>query len=76
MTATNAEILEGLLSTSINTQYLDTPPDEAEFNTKIDELRQAMAALYPVSDTQFEAIRTKLRKKRRCETRTRCVTPG
>lgn len=38
MTATNAEMLEGLLSTSINTQYSDTPPDEAEFNAKVDEL--------------------------------------
>ena len=62
MTATNVEMLEGLLSTSINTQYSDTPPDEAEFNAKVDELRQAMATLYPVSDEQFEAIRTKLRK--------------
>lgn len=62
MAATNIELLEGLLSTSINTQYPDTPPDEAEFNAKVDELRQAMAVLYPVSDEQFEAIRTKLRK--------------
>jgi hypothetical protein len=62
MAGTNAELLEGLLTTNINALYPDTPPDEAEFNAKVDELRSAMATLYPVSDEQFETIRAKLRK--------------
>jgi len=61
MAGTNAELLEGMISTNINTEYPDVPPTEAVFDDKVDTLRQLLATLYPVSDEEFAEIRRKLK---------------
>ncbi len=61
MAGTNPEMLEGMISTSINTKYPDIPPTEAEFDAEVSALRQALAALYKVSDEEFAEIKRKLK---------------
>ncbi len=61
MAGTNPEMLEGMISTSINTKYPDIPPTEAEFDAEVSALRQALAALYTVSDEEFAEIKRKLK---------------
>jgi hypothetical protein len=61
MAGTNPEILEGMISTSINTKYPDIPPTEAEFDDEVSALRQALAALYTVSNEEFAEIKRKLK---------------
>lgn len=61
MVGTNSELLEGIISTTINTKYPDIPPTEAEFDTEVNALRQSLAVLYPVSDEEFAEIKRKLK---------------
>jgi hypothetical protein len=61
MTGTNAELLEGIISTAINTKYPDIPPAEAVFDDQVNTLRQSLALLYPVSDEEFAEIKRKLK---------------
>lgn len=61
MTSTNAEMLEGIISTAINTKYPDVPPKEAVFNDEVSQLRQSLTALYSVSDEEFAEIKRKLK---------------
>lgn len=61
MTKTNAELLEGIISTAINTKYPDVPPTEAVFDDEVNQLRQSLATLYPVSDEEFAEIKRKLK---------------
>lgn len=61
MTGTNADLLEGMISTAINTKYPDLPPAEGVFDEEVKVLRQTLAALYPVSDEEFFEIKRKLR---------------
>lgn len=61
MAGTNAELLEGMISTAINTKYPDLPPAEAVFDEEVKALRQTLAALYPVSDEEFSEIKRKLK---------------
>lgn len=61
MTITSTELLEGIISTTINTKYPDIPPTEAEFDAEVNALRQSLAVLYPVSDKEFAEIKRKLK---------------
>ena len=61
MDRANMELLEGMISTNINTKYPNIPPSEADFDKEVDVLRQALAPLYPVSDDGFLAIKRRLR---------------
>lgn len=61
MPGTKDEILEGLISTAINSEYPDIPPSEAIFDKKVEELRQSLAVLYPVSNEEFAEIKRKLK---------------
>jgi len=61
MDKANLEILESMISTSINTKYPDIPPTEADFDKEVEVLRQTLAILYPVSDDEFLAIKCRLR---------------
>lgn len=61
MTGTNAELLEGMISTNINTKYPDIPPTEAVFDSEVDTLRQLLTPLYAVSDEEFAEIKRKLK---------------
>lgn len=56
----NAEVLEGIISTAINTQFPDIPPTESEFETSVEALRVALACKYPVSDDDFAKIKRTL----------------
>lgn len=61
MATTNADLLEGMISTAINTKYPDIPPTEAVFDEEVNALRQTLAVLYPVSDEVFSEIKRKLK---------------
>ena len=61
MSKTNVEILEGMISTNINTKYPDIPPTEVDFDNEVAALRQALAGMYPVSDEDFANIKRKIR---------------
>lgn len=61
MAGTSTELLEGIISTTINTKYPDIPPTEAEFDAEVNALRQSLAVLYPVSDEEFSEIKRKLK---------------
>ena len=61
MAGTSTELLEGIISTTINTKYPDIPPTEVEFDAEVNALRQSLAVLYPVSDEEFAEIKRKLK---------------
>lgn len=61
MATTKAELLEGIITTAINSEYPDVPPTEAVFDEKVEILRQSMAVLYPVTDEEFAEIKRKLK---------------
>lgn len=61
MSISKAEILESLISTTINAEYPDVPPTEAIFDEKVEELRKSLALLYPVSDEEFAEIKRKIK---------------
>ena len=61
MMSTNADLLESMISTAINTKYPDMPPAEGVFDEEVQTLRQTLAALYPVSDEEFSDIKRKLK---------------
>lgn len=61
MATTKAELLEGIVTTAINSEYPDVPPTEAVFDEKVEILRQSMAVLYPVTDEEFAEIKRKLK---------------
>jgi len=61
MAGTNADLLEGMISTAINTKYPDIPPAEAVFDEEVNALRQTLAVMYPVSDEEFSEIKRKLK---------------
>ncbi|QOX63805.1 endonuclease [Anoxybacterium hadale] len=61
MAGTSTELLEGIISTTINTKYPDIPPTEAEFDAEVNALRQSLAVLYPVSDEEFAEIKRKVK---------------
>ncbi|WP_413741664.1 Z1 domain-containing protein [Sodalis sp. RH15] len=63
MTATNVEQLEGIISSSINKEYPDYPPTEAQFEEMAVEIRRLLQPLYPLSDDEFAEIRRKLMAK-------------
>jgi hypothetical protein len=61
MAATNADKLLGVISTAINAEYPDVPPDEVAFEEKATALRLSLAALYPVTDEEFSEMKRKLK---------------
>lgn len=61
MSGTNTELLEGIISTAINTKYPDVPPTEAVFDDEVSQLRRSLATLYPISDEEFAEIKRKLK---------------
>ena len=61
MSRTNTELLEGIISTAINTKYPDIPPTEAVFDEEVSQLRQSLSALYPVRNEEFTEIKRKLK---------------
>ena len=61
MAGTNADLLEGMISTAINTKYPDIPPAEVVFDEEVNALRQTLAVMYPVSDEEFSEIKRKLK---------------
>ncbi|OLN26661.1 Z1 domain-containing protein [Desulfosporosinus metallidurans] len=61
MTVTNAEQLEGMISSNINTQFKEVPPSEAEFDKIADTLRQSLASFCPVTDHEFEDLKRRLK---------------
>ena len=61
MAGINLEILEGAISSIINTKYRVIPPTEAEFDAEVSETRQIFASSYPVSDEEFAEIKRKLK---------------
>ena len=61
MAGTNAELLEALISSVINTKYPDKPPKETEFDTLVNILRQSNAPIYPVTDDEFDDIKRRLK---------------
>ncbi|HHA1195871.1 TPA: hypothetical protein ACOEP1_004986 [Enterobacter kobei] len=60
MSASNMEQLEGIISSSTNKEYPNTPPTEAQFSDIAAKLRKLMAPLYPVSDDEFDKLRRRL----------------
>lgn len=63
MAATNIEQLEGMISSSINTEYPDYPPTEIQFEEMAMNLRSLLQTGFPVSDDEFAEIRRKLKAK-------------
>lgn len=63
MSASNIEQLEGMISSSINKEYPEHPPTEAQFDEMATKIRQLLHPLYPVSDSEFAEIRRKLKAK-------------
>ena len=63
MVATNIEQLEGMISSSINKEYPNTPPTEAQFEAMAVQIRNLINPLYPVSDTEFADIKRRLMAK-------------
>lgn len=61
MVATNIEQLEGMISSSINKEYPDYPPTDAQFDQMAVKIRQLLDPMYPVSDNEFTEIRRKLK---------------
>jgi len=61
MAGANAEQLEALISTSINTKFKDVPPDEAEFEAEATALRQSLTAICPVTDDEFHDLLRRLK---------------
>jgi Z1 domain. len=61
MATNNANILEGMISTNINTKYPDVPPTEAEFEEQVGELRKLLVSMCPVSDEEFFEIKRKIK---------------
>ena len=57
----NIEQLEVIISSSINTQFKEEPPSEAEFDAKAIELRESLASIYPITDDEFNDIRKRLK---------------
>ncbi len=63
MAASNVEQLEGMISSSINKEYPDSPPTEAQFEEMAIKIRELIQPLYPVSDGEFAEIRRRLKVK-------------
>lgn len=63
MAASNIEQLEGFISSSINKNYMDFPPTEAQFEETAVTIRELIQPLYPVSDEEFAEIRRRLKVK-------------
>ncbi|AGG05894.1 Z1 domain-containing protein [Dehalococcoides mccartyi] len=61
MAGTNFDLLEGMISTHINTKYPDIPPKEAVFDEEVETLRRSLAPLYSVTDEEFAEIKRKLK---------------
>lgn len=56
-----AETLYSLITVSINGKFRDNPPKEEEFLAEASLVRNAMAALYPVSDSEYTELLNQLR---------------
>ena len=61
MAGTNIDMLEGMISTAINTKYPDIPPTEIVFDEEVEALRRTLAVIYPISDEEFSEIKRKLK---------------
>lgn len=61
MAGTNAEQLEGMISSSINTAYQEVPPSEAEFDAMATEIRNSLHRMFPVTEDEFADIKRKLK---------------
>jgi hypothetical protein len=61
MAVTNAEQLESMISSNINTQFKEVPPSEAEFDNIADMLRQSLTSFCPVTDDEFEDMKRRLK---------------
>ncbi|GHV35218.1 endonuclease [Synergistales bacterium] len=61
MATTNIEQLGGMISSSINKEYPDYPPTEAQFEGMATRIRQLLHPMYSVSDEEFAEIRRKLK---------------
>lgn len=63
MAASNIAQLEGLISSSVNKEYPDYPPTEAQFEEMATKIRDLMHPMYPVDDIEFAEIRRRLRAR-------------
>jgi hypothetical protein len=63
MVASNSSQLEGMISSSVNKEYPDYPPAEAQFEKMATKIRQLLQPMYPVNDEEFAEIRRKLKAK-------------
>jgi hypothetical protein len=61
MAVTNAEQLEGMISSNINTQFKEIPPSEAEFDNIANTLRLSLTSFCPVTDDEFEDLKRRLK---------------
>jgi hypothetical protein len=61
MAATNADKLLSVISTAINAEYPDVPPDEAAFEERVTAFKLSLAAIYPVTNEEFAEIKRKLK---------------
>lgn len=61
MTVSYVEILENIISTAINTKYKEVPPNEAEFISEANAIRNSFQNEYSVSDNQFSELLKRLR---------------
>lgn len=61
MVATSVEQLEGMISSSINKEYPEYPPTDAQFDEMASKIRQLLHPLYPISDDEFAEISRKLK---------------
>ena len=58
----NAELLEGMISSFINRKYVDVPPTEDEFNEEAETIRNSNSSFLPISDTEFDELKKRLRQ--------------
>lgn len=63
MSQETVEQLEKLLRTLINTKYKSTLPTEEEFLQAADQFRNSMQLIAPVTDEEYESVKTRLRKQ-------------
>lgn len=61
MPINSIEQLEGIISASINTQYKEVPPNEAEFDKIADTLRESLASVYSVTDDEYMDMKRRLK---------------
>ena len=58
---TNVDMLVNLISTAVNLQYEEVPPNEEEFLELANNMRMANMNLFPVTDDEFIHVLSSLR---------------